>query len=262
MRTVRLDEASCARRSWPIATSAILVCFILTGCHGMIPSARFAGCCSPGPGAYAVGEPTAAIQPVEVIESFENAVPPGEKLAPDPEPEIEPAPKSRVEPTEPASNETAAAPETDSNPVTAAETPPRPLQIPSERVRQGAEMALSDVASETACEPVEEVCAVNACPSLCGLPRCHIPWRSCNLRCYLGPLFCRRGPLDEQAMAEAALQPPFARFHPVPAAPVFEPRYDYEPPQLMMVPVKDSRLQREMSPRPFTPPDATGMAPL
>jgi len=66
----------------------------------------------------------------------------------------------------------------------------------------------------------------------------------------MGPLFNREAPYDAQAMAEAELQPPFARFHPVPTAPVFEPQYDYQPPQLMMVPVKQPhhRVPRLLSP--------------
>jgi len=65
--------------------------------------------------------------------------------------------------------------------------------------------------------------------------------RSCKLRCCLGPLFCRQIPPDAHAFAEAQLQPPFARFHPVPTAPVFLSHYDDQPPQLMRVPVQEPR---------------------
>ena len=66
----------------------------------------------------------------------------------------------------------------------------------------------------------------------------------------MGPLFNRDAPYDAQALAEAELQPPFARFHPVPTAPVFAPHYDYEPPQPMMVPVKQPH---HRVPRAFVP---------
>ncbi len=59
----------------------------------------------------------------------------------------------------------------------------------------------------------------------------------CRWRCYLGPLFYHEQSEEMAELEEAELQAPYSLFHPVPTSPVFGPRYDYEPPQLMMVPV-------------------------
>jgi hypothetical protein len=46
-----------------------------------------------------------------------------------------------------------------------------------------------------------------------------------------GPLFHRGLKAD---LVEEELRPPHSRFHPVPTQPVFEPRLEYSPPELMM----------------------------
>jgi hypothetical protein len=42
---------------------------------------------------------------------------------------------------------------------------------------------------------------------------------------------------EEGQLTEAELYPPHSRFHPVPTAPVFAQRTEYEPPELIMEPV-------------------------
>ncbi|MHB9082097.1 MAG: hypothetical protein ACYC3X_31930 [Pirellulaceae bacterium] len=71
-------------------------------------------------------------------------------------------------------------------------------------------------------------CGADACPSV-------KTWRGARLLRCLGPLFYRED--EEDLLTEAELYPPHSRFHPVPTAPVFAQRTEYEPPQLMMAPV-------------------------
>lgn len=73
-------------------------------------------------------------------------------------------------------------------------------------------------------------CGADDCPSL-------LAWPCGVLKRCGGPLFHpgrASGTSGEET--EAELYPPHSRFHPVPAAPVFAQRYDYEPPDRMMVP--------------------------
>jgi hypothetical protein len=81
--------------------------------------------------------------------------------------------------------------------------------------------------------PPEGYCGADDCPPLLTWPRG--VWARC-----LGPLFHRRGEAGQtaaEAEVEAELYPPHSRFHPVPTAPAFAQRYDYEPPERMMEPI-------------------------
>jgi hypothetical protein len=87
--------------------------------------------------------------------------------------------------------------------------------------------ASSATHGETACVVAPAgYCGADECPPLVNWPRGL--WARC-----LGPLFHGRG---QAGMTEAELYPPHSRFHPVPTAPVFAPRDDYEPPERMMEP--------------------------
>jgi hypothetical protein len=77
--------------------------------------------------------------------------------------------------------------------------------------------------------PPAGYCGADACPPL-------FAWRGARLLHGFGPLFYR-GDEGEQQMTEAELYPPHSRFHPVPTAPVFAPRPEYDPPEQMMEPV-------------------------
>ncbi len=111
--------------------------------------------------------------------------------------------------------------------------PPQSDQgIPSERLPATAYRSeLAQSTAEICGEPIIGLCGEEPCPPILVVPRC-------NWLCYLGPLFCRHGHPDGEQLAEAELLPPHSRFHPVPTAPVFATTYDYEPPQLMLTPVK------------------------
>ncbi len=80
------------------------------------------------------------------------------------------------------------------------------------------------------------------------LPRLRIP--HCRFPIWCGPLL-HRG--EEPGLLEEELRPPHARFHPVPTQPVFEPRSEYLPPQLMMTEAEKQRMFRQ--PLPMSPPD-------
>lgn len=105
---------------------------------------------------------------------------------------------------------------------------------------------------------VEEACG--ACPPM-RLRR----WR-CHWRCWVGPLFSRRCAPPPDALAELELQPPWASFHPVPTAPVFEPRYEYTPPQPVLAPTSEPRhLTHGLAPGAGsvkTPPPDVEMVPI
>lgn len=262
MRTDRYDGAPGARRCWLQAFSGILCCGVLGGCCGLpLPSARFPnGPAAHGPSIHVTGQPTPAVsEPVQAVPAPAASAAAGvveaqgedSPLPPEPEPEPDPNPTSATaEPSAPAPAENAA--EVDKSPAAPAPLPSTnslPLGIPSQRVH---ETTQATPAPAIGGEPLIGLCAGEPCPPLVAVSKCNLHWRNLKLRRYLGPLFCGHAPLDEQALQEASLQPPFARFHPVPAAPVFAPRYDYEPPQLMMVPVPRSRHTEQM-PGPFEP---------
>jgi hypothetical protein len=192
---------------------------------------------------FAGPTPAAEVE-VESDESVEqNAVPDGGKppqpddaVAPDELPKL--APESESQPASDAPVSDAPVSETPLSDV-----PKRPSASKPELVTDP--MAGLPPAEPTGCDaslrPASGSCMIDT--PFC-LPLFGYGWARhilgaithCHLRCYLGPLFCRRLPFNERAMAEAQLQPPFARFHPVPTAPVFAPRYEYAPPELMMVP--------------------------
>ena len=91
--------------------------------------------------------------------------------------------------------------------------------------------------------PPKGYCGADDCPRLINWPAGR--WTRClgplfHGRKIHGPMFHGRGDGGPPPMDEAELYPPHSRFHPVPTAPVFAQRPDYEPPQRMLAPVPAS----------------------
>lgn len=96
------------------------------------------------------------------------------------------------------------------------------------------------------CGSPQGVCSCGACPPVCK-PSWHLPrfprmLHPHRLLWCFGPLFHWGESAQDAAMAEAELQPPHSRFHPVPTAPVFAPRPEYVPAEPMMQMVAEPQL--------------------
>ncbi len=226
---MRTERSNCARRyaRGPSLLLVLLAVLLLAvaGCQTLpIPSARFA--CVEGPMAR---QPTLAEPPAPVL----NAPPAAEEVYPAQDTVGDATPADSPVPLVPTD---ASVPQSDTlQPVT------DPTLAPQ-----------SNVVADEPFEPADTVRAdtvrADTVGASCGdrpydgpIRRLRSRISHCQIWCRMGPLFCHDAPYDPQALAEAELQPPFSRFHPVPTAPVFAPRYDYQQPQLMMVPLQPSK---------------------
>ena len=270
------------RRQCRIVPGAAVLLLTLAGCQTMpVPSVRLPPTkswppqTSPTPATPALDAPSTATSPsadseTQVAQAApEAAVPwPSDTESAEPSAQPPPSPVTAQPPVQAAAMDIAQP------------QPPQSFQLKAESTRsaQSPQIAPRGTGSEqhpiaptaaqcgametTSCDwPLSGICGADPCPPLIVLPKCKGKWR-----CYLGPLFCsEQSPeLAQMAAAEAKLQIPHSLFHPVPTAPVFSSRYDYEPPQLMMAPEKPpALLAPHRTPRSLPPMSEMGpLAPL
>jgi hypothetical protein len=126
------------------------------------------------------------------------------------------------------------------------------------------EPSLNAPSPDAPCGYPQGGCTCSVCAPTCKRPpRLPRPPHPHRLVWWFGPLFHWQQTSEEAALAEAELDPPHSRFHPVPTAPVFAQRFEYAPPKLMMQTVPEHRFP-PLAPQPNsvpTQPAAPLMAP-
>ncbi len=229
---MRIEQFSCARQFARGHILSLGICVVLlAGCQTLhIPSARILS-----------GRLAANSRPIESRPPDALPAPTAAPTQAVPE-TADPPVRTDLDDTEP----------TDSAPPAASR---RTIEQPAASAANSGPAAqeIESLDTDLSPDPASDDAAACTEPGPRPIRRLAMKIQSCTLRCKLGPLFNHRAPYDPEALAEAELQPPFARFHPVPTAPVFAPRYDYDPPQLMMAPVpQPNRLPQLLSPRSAT----------